>query len=169
MDKEILKKIKKIQILAMDFDGVHTDGFVYVGQNGEEFVRCSRRDSLGLNMLQEAGIKLFVISKEKNPVVKMRCEKLGILYYQGVDDSQGKAEILKSLAEKEKVDMSRVAFIGDDENDIDALSCAGVSITVADGHEKVKKVVNFILTRKGGDHALRELSDLIMNARNNEE
>lgn len=149
----------------MDFDGVHTDGFVYVDEHGNESVRCSRRDSLGLEMLKEAGVRLFVISKESNPVVASRCKKIGVGCFQGVADSVGKQELLKELVEREGVPCEQVAFIGDDVNDLGALEFAGVAVTVADGHEKVKSVADVVLSRKGGEHALRELCDLILSAK----
>jgi N-acylneuraminate cytidylyltransferase len=165
MKNNVRDTLKNITLLAMDFDGVHTDGFVYVNQNGIETVRCSRRDSLGLGYLKKLGIKLVVISKEVNPVVLTRCKKLDIECYQGVEDSHGKRDILESLVRRENVPISQVAFIGDDINDIEAAQYAGIGITVADGHDEMKKVANLILTRKGGDHALRELCDLVMKAR----
>ncbi len=149
----------------MDFDGVHTDGFVYVDQDGRETVRCSRRDSLGLNILKKAGVKLFVISKEENQVVLARCKKLDIECYYGVDNSVGKSQILKSLAEREGIHSEQILFIGDDVNDIEAMHFAGVSVTVADGHDLVQKEADLMLTRKGGEHALRELCDLILSAK----
>lgn len=156
---------KNLSMLVMDFDGIHTDGFVYVDQNGLESVRCSRRDGLGLNILKRAGVKLFVISTEKNPVVLARCNKLDIECFQGIKDSVGKRDILEPLIKREKIPVSQVAFIGDDVNDIEAIKYAGIGITVADGHEEVKKVVDIVLTRNGGEHAIRELCDLILEAK----
>ncbi len=165
MQNASIEKLKTVSLLAMDFDGVHTDGFVYVDDEGHESVRCSRRDSLGLHMLKRAGVKLFIISKEKNPVVRARCRKLDIECYQGVESGVGKKEILEALIEREGVSKDSVIFIGDDVNDVDALMYAGIGVTVADGHEELKKVANILLTRKGGDHALRELCDLILDAK----
>ncbi len=165
MPRDPIQQLKNTSLLVMDFDGVHTDGFVYVSDEGHESVRCSRRDSLGLNMLKRAGVKLFVISKEKNPVVLARCKKLDIECYQGIESGVGKKEILASLIEREKVSIENVVFIGDDVNDIDAILHAGIGVTVADGHEEVKNVADIVLTRNGGDHALRELCDLILDAK----
>jgi YrbI family 3-deoxy-D-manno-octulosonate 8-phosphate phosphatase len=165
MKEDILDKLRNISLLAMDFDGVHTNGFVYVDQYGVESVRCSRRDSLGLGYLRNLGIKLAVISKERNPVVLTRCKKLDVECYQGVEDSLGKRDILEALVQRENVPISQVAFIGDDVNDIETIQYAGIGITVADGHNDIKKVADLILTRKGGDHALRELCDLIIETR----
>ncbi len=164
-NSSITNKLSTAKLLIMDFDGVHTDGYVYLDQNGKETVRCSRRDGLGLAMLKKAQMRLVVISKEKNPVVLARCKKLDIECYQGVDDSAGKLHILSSLIERENISREHVAFIGDDVNDIDALKHAGISVTVADGHEAVKKIVDLVLTRKGGEHALRELCERILKAK----
>jgi YrbI family 3-deoxy-D-manno-octulosonate 8-phosphate phosphatase len=108
---------------------------------------------------------LAVISKERNPVVLTRCKKLDVECYQGVEDSLGKRDILEALVQRENVPISQVAFIGDDVNDIETIQYAGIGITVADGHNDIKKVADLILTRKGGDHALRELCDLIIETR----
>lgn len=161
----IKSRLKNIKLLAMDFDGVHTDGYVYVGQNGDEFVKCSRKDSLGLNMLMRANVALVVISKEKSSVVKERCKKLGVECFSGVENARSKAEILQSLMDREGFTQEQVAFIGDDINDIDALMLAGISITPADGHKSVREIVDLTLSKNGGDHALRELSELILDAK----
>lgn len=159
------KSLASIKLLAMDFDGVHTDGFVYVDENGCETVRCSRKDGLGLEMLKKSGIKLVVISKEKNSVVATRCNKLNIEYYQGVDNSLGKKGILTSLIEREGVSIESVMYIGDDINDLDAILYAGIAITVADGHEQIKKNADIILKSKGGEHAIREIAEMILVAK----
>ena len=73
--QQFLDKLKKIKILALDFDGVLTDGYVYFQQNGMETVRCSRKDSLGTNMLQKAGIGVVVIRIAKLLRIILRSEK----------------------------------------------------------------------------------------------
>lgn len=163
--KEIHPQLIDIKILAMDFDGVHTDGYVYQDQDGREMVRCSRKDGLGLNLLQKMGIKLFILSKETNPVVEARAKKLGIECYQGVGDSSQKKEILVSLIAREGVTVREVMYIGDDINDIDVLTYAGIGVTVADGHVHAKEVADIVLKNKGGEHALRELAELILVAK----
>lgn len=163
--KNYLQDLRNVAMLVMDFDGVHTDGFVYIDEQGRETVRCSRRDGLGLEMLKKIGIKLFVISKEKNPVVAMRCNKLGIEYYQGVSDASDKKEIMETLLKREGVLVESVVYVGDDVNDVDALRYAGTGVVVADAHEDLKRYADIILTRNGGSHALRELCDYILTAK----
>lgn len=155
-----------VLMLATDFDGVHTDGYVYVDQSGMEMVRCSRRDSLGLEMLAKAGVECCVISKEKNPVVARRCEKLGITCYQGVETGDGKREILRRIMAERELRPAQVAYMGDDLNDLAAFELAGIRVTVADGHEQLKKCASYVARARGGEHALREVADLIIDAKN---
>ena len=158
------ERASRIRMVFSDFDGVFTDAMVYTDQNGVESVRCSRRDTLGMNMLKRAGIDIHVISKETNPVVAARCKKMGIPYDQAVESGEGKADIMKRVAGAAGLDLSEVAFIGDDVNDIPALKIAGFAVTVADGHPLVQQVVHYTTKRRGGEHAIRELCELILTA-----
>ncbi|MBI4120761.1 MAG: HAD hydrolase family protein [Parcubacteria group bacterium] len=154
----------RIRLVCSDFDGVFTDAMVYTDQNGVESVRCSRRDSLGINMLKRVGISVHVISKETNPVVATRCKKMGIEYDQAVDSGEGKAEIMKRVALNAGLDLSQVAFIGDDINDVPALKIAGLAVTVADGHYLAKEIAHYTTKARGGEHAIRELCEYILTA-----
>lgn len=161
-------KFKKIKLLAMDFDGVMTDGMVYINQKGEEMVRCSRKDGLGIEMLRRAGISACVISKEANSVVTARCNKLKIPCWQKVENGEGKAEILKRIMAEQGLFSEEVAYLGDDLNDLEPLKVAGIAITVADGHEAVKKVADYVTKAKGGEHAVREVCELILEIQRKE-
>ncbi len=166
MNKDLLKeKFKKIKLLAMDFDGVMTDGTVYVSQEGAETVQCSRKDGLGIEMLKKNGLDAVVISKEINPVVSVRCKKLKIQCVQKVKDSDGKLEILKKILKERKLAGNEVVYIGDDLNDFAVLRYAGVAVTVADGHPKVKAICDYITKAGGGQHAVREICELILEAK----
>jgi len=147
-----------IKLLVLDFDGVMTDGFVYVDQEGRESVRCSRRDGLGLGFLAERGVKAVVISKEKNGVVAARCRKLGVECFSGIDD---KPTLFKELLAREGVAPERVCFVGDDVTDVECLGLAGIGVTVADGVPAAKDAADHVTRAKGGDHAVREICDLI--------
>ncbi len=166
MEKQkLLEGLSRVMLLGCDFDGVFTDGTVFQDQNGIESVRCSRKDGLGVDLLKRHGIEVFVISKETNPVVTKRCEKMGIPCVQAVNTSEGKAEILKRLAQEKGLKPEEVAFMGDDLNDIPAMKFAGVAITVADGHEANKRIAHYITQAKGGKHAVREVAELILQAK----
>ena len=166
LDKNLLKTFSKIKLLAMDFDGVMTDGLVYVDDDGRERVRCSRRDGMGIGLLKKAGVEICVISTEKNPVVSRRCEKLKIPCVQGIESGDGKGEIFQRFMKEGGYNREESAYVGDDVNDLAPLKLAGCAITVADGHELVKNVCHYISDRKGGDHAVREICELILKAKN---
>lgn len=161
MTKRLLEKFKKIKLLILDFDGVLTDGLVYVGEDGYEMVRCSRRDSMGLNLLQKAGIKVRIISKEKNRVVTIRSKKIGVDCLQGVDD---KARVIKDLSKKLHIAMENICFMGDDVNDIETMKLVGVSVAVADSCMETKDIADYITIHGGGRGAVRELCDLLVDA-----
>jgi len=165
MKNSLDKRLCKIKMLGFDFDGIFTDGKVFFRQDGIETVVCSRKDSLGTNMLQANNIYLCVISKEANSVVAERCKKMGIDYVQAVKTGKGKKEVLQQIAKEKGFSASEVSFMGDDVNDLKALGWAGVAFTVADGHPKVKKVADYITQKNGGDHAVREVCELILKKR----
>jgi len=158
---ELAKKIKNIKLMAFDFDGIFTDAKVIIDQDGRESIICSRRDSLGTNQLKRIGIKLAVISMEPNPIVMKRCEKLKIECLVGNE----KLPIFRNLIKREKLKASEAAFMGDDLNDLDCLEDAGLALTVADGAEQCKKIADYVTTKRGGDHAVREVCDVIMKTR----
>jgi len=164
MNNKLQIKFKNIKLLAMDFDGVMTDGSVYVGTDGREMVKCSRKDGLGIEMLKRRGIKIIVISKEANPVVSARCKKLKISCWQKVENGEGKLAILKRVIKENNISLDKAAYIGDDLNDIEVLQKVGLAITVADGHLLVKKVCDYATKAKGGRHAVREVCEKIITA-----
>jgi len=165
--KKMPVPFQKIKLLALDFDGVLTDGYVYTNQRGEELVRCSRKDSLGIAMLQKIGTTVCVLSKEKNPIVRMRCKKMGIPCYQGIETGEEKQKLLKQIAQKKKIKREEVAFMGDDVNDISALLFTGIALTVADGHRKVKRIAHYVTKARGGEHAVREVCEKIIATKHN--
>jgi len=150
---------RDIRLLALDFDGVLTDNYVYVDQHGNELVRCTRADSLGINHVQAAGVEVVVISTETNPVVEKRCRKLGIECMQGHSD---KAAVLNQLMRARRIDPAEVAYVGNDVNDLACLRNVGFPIAVADAVAEVKAVAKLITHAKGGRSAVREVCDVIV-------
>lgn len=150
--------VRRLRLIVFDFDGVFTDNAVYVFEDGREAVRCWRGDGLGLQRLRELGIEACVLSTEKNPVVARRAQKLGLPCVQGVAD---KLASLKALTRERQVDMSEVAFMGNDINDRDCLAEVGLPIVVADAHPAVTALARYRTARPGGHGAVREVCDLI--------
>ncbi len=158
----LVNRIKNLKLVAFDFDGVFTDGKVICHQDGTESVICSRKDTLRFPDIRALGMDLIVISKEQNPVVEARCRKMKVECFQGVDD---KLVLFKSLLAKKNVSPQEAAFMGDDTNDLGCLEHAGVAFTVADGHPECKDIADYVTRRNGGDHAVREICDLILAVR----
>ena len=160
ISNELLSTVK---LVAFDFDGVFTDNTVSVTQDGIESVRCWRSDGLGLSRLQSIGVKTFIISTETNPVVTARSKKLKMSCKQGIEDKA--ATILQTCIEL-GIDPEHTMFVGNDINDIPAFKSIGLPIAVADAYPEVYPYVLYRTEKPGGLGAVREVCDLIFQARN---
>jgi YrbI family 3-deoxy-D-manno-octulosonate 8-phosphate phosphatase len=150
-----------IRLLVLDFDGVLTDNRVIVHQDGSESVVCHRGDGMGVQMLKASGVEVFVLSKQKNPVVAARCNTLGIPFQQNTDD---KLPALMDLIQSRGLSPEQVAYVGNDVNDLEALRHVGVPIAVRDAEDPLFHEVRAVTTRNGGFGAVREVCDRIMLA-----
>jgi YrbI family 3-deoxy-D-manno-octulosonate 8-phosphate phosphatase len=152
------KLLSKIKAVYFDFDGVFTNNQVIVSDTGQESVLCNRSDGLGLSMLKNLGIKMAIISTEINPVVKMRANKLKIECHAGCDDKLAK---LKELVRMINIPLEKVAYIGNDINDLACLKAVGVPVAVADAYPEVLAVSKIILKKNGGYGAVREFCEMV--------
>jgi len=151
-----------VDAVVTDFDGVHTDDRAWVDRDGREFVAVSRSDGWGVAALRDAGLAVLVLSTETDGVVSARAEKLRIECRQAVGD---KAEVLRQWMGGRGLDPSRVAFIGNDVNDLPALAVVGWPVAVADAHPRVVEAARCILSRRGGNGAVREFADIVLTSR----
>ena len=151
------KVIRKIRLVAFDFDGVFTDNMVYVFEDGTEAVRCSRGDGIGLQKLKRLGIDTIIISTESNPVVSARARKLKI---RCVQDCADKRKTLEDIAQETGISLAEVAFVGNDINDLACLKCVALPIVVADAHRDVIPLALYQTQNPGGYGAVREVCDL---------
>ena len=158
-------RIEQVKAIAFDFDGVFTDNRVYVMQNGEEVVVCDRSDGMGISMLRTAGVPMVIISTETNPVVAVRGAKLKLKVLQGVED---KLPALEAWASGQGLTLAEVAFVGNDINDVDCLSAAGVGVVVADAYPVAVEASDMQLSRDGGRGAVREFADIVLSRRSND-
>ena len=149
--------IRRIRLIAFDFDGVFTDNMVYVLEDGSEAVRCFRSDGLGLQKLKNLGIETVIISTEANPVVSARALKLKIPCIQ---DCPNKLDVLQDLAREKGFSLSEVAFVGNDINDLHCLASVALPIVVQDAYQDVVPTARFQTKRPGGHGAVREICDL---------
>ena len=148
-----------VDAVVTDFDGVHTDDRVLVAEDGSEFIVANRSDGMGVRLLREAGVPMLILSTEVNPVVSARARKLDVDVRHGLTD---KASALVEWVEARGLDLERVAYLGNDVNDLACLDLVGWPIAVADAHPLVIAAARVVLTRRGGDGAVRELAELAM-------
>ena len=153
--------IRRIRLVAFDFDGVFTDNMVYVFEDGSETVRCFRSDGIGLQKLKNLGIETIIISTEANPVVSARARKLKI---RCVQDCRDKRAVLEKIAQEQGIGLSEVAFVGNDINDLACLECVALPIVVQDAHQDVSPIALYQTKRPGGHGAVREICDLFEHA-----
>lgn len=151
-----------VDAVVTDFDGVHTDDTVRVDQGGGEAVTVSRSDGMGVALLRAAGIPVLVLSTETNPVVSARAAKLRVDVRQGESD---KARALCEWADVQRVPLSRIAYLGNDVNDLPCLELVGWPVAVPGAHPLVLDAARVVLDRPGGAGAVRDLAERILAAR----
>jgi len=153
-------RLEKIRLLLLDVDGVMTDGRIVYDNHGVETKAFDVKDGHGLKLLQRAALTVGIITGRHSEVVALRAKELGIeILYQGARDKLiPYREILHSL----KLSDEEVAYVGDDVVDLPILRRVGFSATVADAHDEVKPLVDYVSQRPGGRGAVREICDLIL-------
>jgi YrbI family 3-deoxy-D-manno-octulosonate 8-phosphate phosphatase len=148
--------------VVTDFDGVHTDDRVIVSDDGHEYVIANRADGMGVRMLREAGVPMLILSTEVHSVVAARARKLQVDVIHGSDD---KAAALQYWADEHDIDLGRVAYLGNDVNDLGCLGLVGWPVSVADAKPEVRAAARVVLDAPGGRGAVRELADRVLRAR----
>lgn len=156
------KKVR-IKLFLTDVDGVLTDAGMYYSEKGDELKKFNTRDGMGLNLLQQAGIKTGIITTENTQIVERRAKKLKLNYViQGKRDG-GKLASALEICHEEGIAIEEVAYIGDDINCLELLSRVGLAACPADAVDAVKEIPGIrILSKKGGEGVVRELIDLIL-------
>ena len=156
--------LARIRLLALDVDGVLTDGGVYYDSNGVESKRFQIHDGLGIVVARLAGLRIAWITGRTSPIVERRAAELGVdSLLQGVRD---KAIAIDDLADAANLTLDEVAYIGDDLNDLTALRLAGVAIAPANAASpEVRDAVDWITPRGGGEGAARDAIEAILRAR----
>ena len=152
-----MSQFKNLQLLALDVDGVLSDGRLYFTDQGEEFKSFNIRDGLGIKLLQRAGITVAIITGRTSAMVTRRAAELGIAHVvQGRED---KLEALLDLCVNLEIDLSNVAYMGDDLPDRKAIMAVGLGATVADAASDVVAIADWQSRLPGGQGAVRELAE----------
>ena len=153
-----------IKLLVLDVDGCLSDGKLIYSSEGSESKNFNVKDGLGISTWNKLGHNVAIITGRNSKIVQRRAEELGIKYlYQGI---KNKDIILKELMIELGLESHEVAAIGDDLNDYNMLNLVGRSFTPSDGVKEIKAIVNTVLSKNGGDGAVREMIDIIVNENN---
>jgi len=160
---DLASKARAIRLLALDVDGVLTDGRIYYGNQGEELKAFNIKDGLGIKLLQGAGIEVAIITGRQSEIVARRARELGITsVIQGRED---KRQALQELCRDKGLTLEQCAYMGDDLPDLAAVIACGLGLTVADGSARVRDAADWQSKLPGGGGAVREACELILDAR----
>lgn len=151
----------KVELIFVDFDGVITDNRVWVDQDGREMVAAFRSDSPRIHELQKLGVEVLILSSEPNPVVAARAKKIGVEAIHGVG-FQDKGRVMRQILEEKNVKAENAVFVGNDLNDLPCFEVAGWSVAVADAFPEVIQSADYVLGKRGGHGAVRELCELVL-------
>ena len=167
MNSLLNERLARVRLLAMDVDGVLTDGMIAYDTQGGEQKRFHVADGLGLVLLRLQGVEVVWITGRSSALVERRARELGVTQVvQGVRD---KGVALQQCCKSLRVTVAEVAYIGDDWNDLPAFALAGVRIAVANAAPEVKERADVVTLRMGGQGAVREVCDLLLEARGERE
>lgn len=158
--EELKKRAEKIKLVAFDVDGVMTDESLIFDENGVEYKKFNAKDGQGIVMLNNSGFKTAIITARQNGTVRVRFNilKMSDLY----EGQKNKETALDELVKKYGLDYSQVAYMGDDLPDICVLKKVGLGVCPKNGADEVKKVAALVTEKFGGNGAVRELCDFLL-------
>jgi 3-deoxy-D-manno-octulosonate 8-phosphate phosphatase (KDO 8-P phosphatase) len=151
-----------VRLMAFDVDGTLTDGGIHIGPEGESFKRFSVHDGFGLVLLQQAGIRVALVTGRSSTIVAQRARELRIdTVLQGVAD---KAQAMRDLCAEAGLDPAQAGFMGDDWPDLPAMLAVGFAATVPRAAPELRRVAHWCATAPAGDGAVRELAEHLLRA-----
>ncbi len=156
-----------IELIVLDVDGTMTDSHITYSENGDEIKSFNVKDGLAIASWRKLGKQVAIITGRSSHIVARRAKELHIEhFYQGIHN---KKEVLEELLEKLELSMDNVASIGDDLNDLQMLKASKISFVPRDASAYVDKVATVVLTKKGGDGAVREMIEYLIKKEGLEE
>ncbi|MFH1045836.1 MAG: HAD hydrolase family protein [Candidatus Omnitrophota bacterium] len=161
---KVKARAKKIKMLALDIDGVLTDGRIIYDNQGNELKCFNVLDGMGLALLKKTPIKVVLISAKGSQAVLRRAKDIGAVEVR--QEAQDKLAELKRIIAKYKISLDEVCFVGDDLADLPVLKRVGLAATVKGACAEAKKCAHYIAKRPGGEGAVREVIELILRAQN---
>lgn len=153
-----------IQLLALDVDGVLTDGKLIYGSDGQELKAFNSLDGLGLTAFRQTGGKLAIITGRQSALVEKRAKELRVDCLSMA--CKNKTQALKDICERLQIPLEAVAYMGDDLNDLGPLQLAGLALAPANACDDVKLLAHYVTQRPGGHGAVREVVEYILKREN---
>ena len=155
--------MQTLRLMAFDVDGVFTDGTLYYGVDGDALKSFNIQDGLGLKLLQKAGIDTAIITGRQSPMVERRFSELGVKFI--IQGQENKGLALQHLANELALEKKDVGYMGDDYPDLSVLNIAGFFASVPNAPSLVQEAACFVTTKPGGQGAVRELCESLLEAR----
>jgi 3-deoxy-D-manno-octulosonate 8-phosphate phosphatase (KDO 8-P phosphatase) len=163
VSKSVFEACQHIKLLVLDVDGVLSDGYIYLGNNGEELKAFNSKDGYGIKAVSQCGVDVAVITGRRSTIVESRMQALNARFI--IQGEENKYQALHDLMQTNGITTSQVASIGDDMPDIGLFKLSSIKVAVNDAHPYVKKHANFITSLSGGRGAVREFCDLVLLAK----
>ena len=163
VDKTFSKKLKKIQLIVLDVDGVLTDGAISISSSGEETKSFCVEDGTGVALARYGDIKLALLSGRYSKATSIRAKELQI--NNCIQGFLNKRDKIIELCEKLNVPLEHVAYVGDGLVDIPVLEIVGCPISVPNAHKRVKEYSIYVTNTEGGKGVLYEIVELILFAK----
>lgn len=161
--RALLERFRKVKLLSLDVDGILTDGGIYYLDDGQQVRKFNSKDGMGLKQVIKEGIEVCWLTASDTASIVHRAKALGVPHI--LTNADDKLTALKALLSKLGLGLADVAHMGDDINDLPVLEAVGFPLTAADAVLEVQKVAAHITTKVGGDAAVREICDLLMESR----
>lgn len=159
----LLEHARHMQALVLDVDGILSDGFITLTNSGDEIKSFDIRDGLGMKLVQQAGMKVIIITGRQSHIVNKRMTDLGVdLIFQGRED---KGVALREACAQLNIFPEDCIYMGDDWPDLSAFAIAGMSVTVPNGHVEVRRRADLVTQAMGGRGAVREVCDMLLTAK----
>ncbi len=156
----VRQRAENIRLLALDVDGILTDGSLLYNEAGEQLKRFNALDGHGLKMLKQSGIRVALITGRSGPIVTRRAADLGIaLVYQ---DARNKGQLISTVASENGFTLDQIAYIGDDIIDLQAMQKVGLAVSVPHAPIYIQQAAHWVTSVQGGYGAARELADVIL-------
>lgn len=160
-ESELRSHLSQVKLLALDVDGVLTDGGLYYTETGEELKRFNIKDGQGIKLLMQLGLEVAIITAKSSASTLHRANNLGIAHtFLGVEN---KLSALKELSEKLGLSLSQIAYVGDDINDLQVMQAVGCPLTVADAMPENQACAMYVTKLGGGQGAIREICNMLIH------